>query len=139
MALRLSEFEQKEPIYLENGRKLLKWLDLYKYFSPKRILVSTNERELFVIKLFTNDYIYSIRVTPTYLGCQATTRKPRPGEEWNRGSDLPDGKFGWEVLQKILGAIVFYEAKDIVEPREPTPGVEKEIEFPSTSNVLNLS
>ena len=44
-----------------------------------------------------------------YLGCQAGTRKPRAGEDWTRGTDLPDGKFTRETWKKILFDIVSYE------------------------------
>lgn len=44
-----------------------------------------------------------------YLGCIATCRKPRAGEDWNRGSDLADGPLTEETWHRILGDIVSYE------------------------------
>ncbi len=41
-----------------------------------------------------------------YLGCQASLRTPRPGENWTRGHDLPDGKFSKETWQRIKNAII---------------------------------
>ncbi|MEE8114809.1 MAG: hypothetical protein V3T23_10710, partial [Nitrososphaerales archaeon] len=45
----------------------------------------------------------------TYLGCTASSRKPRAGEDWTRGSDLADGDLSLETWNKILGDIVAYE------------------------------
>jgi hypothetical protein len=43
------------------------------------------------------------------LGCGASTRKPRSGEDWTRRNDLPDGPFNEKTWRNILGAIVGYE------------------------------
>ena len=46
---------------------------------------------------------------------------PRPGEPYSfgpRGRDLPHGRFGYEMVLEILGAIVFYEAREVVKLRE---------------------
>lgn len=45
----------------------------------------------------------------TYLGCTASSRKPRAGEDWTRGSDLADGDLSLETWNSILGDIVAYE------------------------------
>lgn len=55
----------------------------------------------------------------SYLGCVASSRKPRAGEDWTRGRDLADGPFTEETWRKILADIVSYElvrvhSKDIV-------------------------
>lgn len=44
-----------------------------------------------------------------YLGCVATNRKPRAGEDWSRGNDLADGKLEEETWRRILADIVSYE------------------------------
>jgi len=51
----------------------------------------------------------------TYLGCTVTNRKPRAGEKWNRGNDLPDGEFVEDVWNKILMGIVKYEGVKIAK------------------------
>ena len=62
------------------------------------------------IALYTNEHCYRISAsTKDYLGCIAQTRKPRAGEDWTRGNDLPDGKFCRETWDKIIKAIVGYE------------------------------
>lgn len=65
------------------------------------------------VRIFTDGHEYSIRATPTYLGCIVNSRKPRPGEDWNRGNDLQDGKYSRETWYLILCDIVAYELKTI--------------------------
>lgn len=141
MTLRLSEVEK---IRCKNGRTLVDWLSQYKYFAKKRVHVVKNEEDRFVIRLYTSDHCYQIvakgdRVWaanipvlkgehPAYLGCTASTRRPRPGEDWTRGNDLPDGRFNLQTLQSIIGAIVFYEAKEVIKPRKRVPDTEEELE-----------
>ncbi|HJS81334.1 MAG TPA: hypothetical protein VJ742_00700 [Nitrososphaera sp.] len=59
--------------------------------------------------LFTDNNRYHIVAKGSYLGCTATSRKPRAGEDWNRGRDLADGIFSEETWRKILADIVSYE------------------------------
>jgi hypothetical protein len=84
------------------------------------ILWNLDEPERFRCLLYTNDHQYSItgyegteKNPKGYLGCTASTRKPRPGEDWNRGNDLPDGKYSKETFDKIIRGIVAYELKTI--------------------------
>ena len=66
------------------------------------------------VRLYTDGHTYSIRATEGgYLGCTALSRKPRPGEDWNRGSDLADGKLNEETWNLILRDIIAYELKTI--------------------------
>lgn len=48
-----------------------------------------------------------------YLGCIASSRKPRAGETWTRGSDLHDGDLNKETWYGILADIVSYESVKI--------------------------
>lgn len=63
---------------------------------------------------------------PSYLGCVATSRKPRAGEDWTRGRDLADGPLDETVWRRILADIVSYElvgvhrVKEIDNPPEPS-------------------
>jgi len=71
-------------------------------------------------KLYTTQHIYSIIACDRdwdegYLGCTVATRKPLAGEDWNRGSDLADGKFTMGTWIKILEDIVGYELEPISE------------------------
>ena len=54
-----------------------------------------------------------------YLGCIARCRKYRPGEDWHRGNDLPDGHFNKGTWIKILKGIVRYELQEIHHPAPP--------------------
>lgn len=89
--------------------------------------------------IYTHDYIYSISVhvtadqrikesdklekyiTHDYLGCTVSTRKPRAGEDWNRGNDLPDGKFNKETWEQIKNSIVRHELVKICKPVRRIP------------------
>ena len=51
----------------------------------------------------------SIKEDSGYLGCGVTSRKNRVGEDWVRGSDLPDGGYSKETFDMIIRAIVRYE------------------------------
>ena len=55
----------------------------------------------------------------SYLGCQVSTRKPRAGEDWTRGNDLPDGPFEKDTWDKILNAIVCYEVVKLSKFQKP--------------------
>lgn len=64
---------------------------------------------------FTDSHSYAIhaqlRDGGGYLGAYAGTRKPRPGETWTRGNDLPDGRYCKNTFDKIMRSIVRYEMK----------------------------
>jgi len=69
-------------------------------------------------KLWTFTNCYSIDASwkdgaGCYLGCTAASRKPRAGENWTRGNDLPDGPFCQETFDQIVRAIVKYEAVEV--------------------------
>jgi hypothetical protein len=67
----------------------------------------------------TATHTYAIAFTDTYLGCVASSRIERAGENWTRGSDLPDGKFSHETFDEIMRAIVAYEMVDLEPVLEP--------------------
>lgn len=64
--------------------------------------------------IFTNDHRYHVSLSVkdngrTYMGCIAQTRKPRAGENWERGNDLHDGPFTWDDFVAIMLDIAAYE------------------------------
>lgn len=85
--------------------------------------------DLYHFRFFTKENKYSIAVrpygvthtrtangkaveahnNPSYIGATVQTRKPRAGEDWNRGNDLPDGEYSRETWDKIKNAIIAYE------------------------------
>jgi len=129
MALRLSDVE---VIKCPNGGTLIGWLGEFKYCTGKRIHVVENSEYELYIRIYTARNCYAIRAKgaglekPNYLGCIASTRTPRPGEDWTRGNDLPDGSFCKKTFHRILGAIVFYEALEVAKDIEPIIVNEKE-------------
>lgn len=62
----------------------------------------------------------------SYLGCIATARTPRAGEDWHRGSDLYDGLLTKDVWHRILADIVSHEMVRIAKGVEHTPQQEQE-------------
>ena len=77
----------------------------------------------FAIRIYTdtNCYLISAHIHKDghgYLGCIASSRKPRAGEEHTRGNDLPDGPLDENTWRKILYSIVGYE---LVKIHRPTP------------------
>lgn len=89
--------------------------------SQVLIFLDTKEegKNRFKCLLYTNDHCYSISgYAPNdnhkgYLGCIASTRKNRVGEDWNRGSDLPDGKYSKKTFDKIVNGILAFELKTL--------------------------
>lgn len=131
----------KERIEEKRNGKLIKYDDLpikAKLFADwmKSIARYGNAESIFIIFKYEHDecderygcvfytdshkYHISIRLpkdTDTfkggYAGCTASTRKSRVGEDWNRGSDLPDGKYTQETFDKISRGIIGYEMKTL--------------------------
>lgn len=84
-------------------------------------------------RVYTRDHIYGIVAIDRekdggYLGCTTSTRKPRAGEDWTRGNDLPDGPYDYKTWQKIKNAIVAYELVKIAKKAEAVVGEKRIIE-----------
>lgn len=60
-------------------------------------------------RLLTATHSYHITCRDDYLGCIASSRKPREGETWTRGNDLPDGPADENTLAEIVQAMLGYE------------------------------
>ena len=85
-------------------------------------------------QFYTNSHMYHIAATErfilkeggerwlpmgeqeSYLGCTASNRKARAGEDWSRGNDLPDGKLCRETWEKIKDGILRYELIALAPP-----------------------
>ena len=68
----------------------------------------------FKFNVYTETHCYRVSALDRsknegHLGCSASVRKPRAGEDWNRGNDLADGPFTKETWQKIKNSIIAYE------------------------------
>jgi hypothetical protein len=93
-------------------RDFIKELQEAKFGRGEKFLWKVNEDRISVT-LYTDGHSYHITATDDYLGCTASTRKPRPGEDWTRGSDLADGKLNRKTWDRILRDIIAYELKTI--------------------------
>ena len=93
--------------------KLRSFIDEIDHYRGKQKSLWEFDEDRTRVKLYTNGHVYAISASPTYLGCIASTRKPRPGETWTRGNDLADGSFGKEIWDRILRDIVGYELMTI--------------------------
>jgi len=91
-------------------------------YNPSKIdrAIHIDKRKKWIhLVIFTDTNQYSIgvhahdTVEKSYLGCTASCRKPRAGETWTRGNDLPDGDFTQETWDEIMTAIVRYEAQEV--------------------------
>jgi len=105
--------------------QLMEWVGELRYagYKEEDCIYVAEEKGRVYLKLYTNDHSYGISARPPiggkddgYLGCIASSRKPRAGEEWTRGSDLADGPFCRGTWLKILGDIVGYELVKIQRP-----------------------
>lgn len=66
------------------------------------------------VQIYTSNHLYRITAVEhqdgrTYLGCTSSVRKPRAGEDWTRGNDLPDGEFTRETWESIKNGIISNE------------------------------
>jgi len=66
-----------------------------------------------VFRFYTTNNRYTIVLHETekgiYLGASVCSRYWEPGEDWHRGSDLPDGSSLVETWEEIKNAIIGYE------------------------------
>ena len=104
--------------------ELTRWLNaIIARFDKAALIFYYKEDKKVVIKLFTEIHSYHISARRRnksrnkddlgYLGCVASTRKPRVGESWTRGRDLADGIYSEQTWINILCDIVGYEMKPL--------------------------
>ena len=80
---------------------------------PEDECAASQEKHLH-FNLYTDINRYSVKAIEresgkSYLGCIASSRKPRAGEDWTRGRDMADGDLSYETWVSILSDIVSYE------------------------------
>ena len=118
---------------------LFDWLKQISRFSKVEdfVYISDYKKGEVRLKIFTKDHLYAIssrlpevkrpsadyklkvgdeleKLNDGYLGCIADTRKPRAGEDWNRGNDLADGDYSEKTWQEIKDDILAYELVKVV-------------------------
>ncbi len=125
---RLSETVVKN----EFGKQLVEWMELECHSWGQKVLIAQDDAEGFIIRIYTSEYMYTIHASKSsrrdwsgYLGGYVTERSALPGKLLARGSDFPDGDFSRETLIRILCAIVFCEAKEVVKKVESADDDEK--------------
>jgi hypothetical protein len=141
--LRMTEQERKdhgrEVFEREHNCKLIKWAELMdnpwdadfgmklkqlaRYGNVDSVMLISKpkdgDKNWVTVNFYTDEHVYSIHVhwadtkENSYLGSTVSTRKNRPGECWNRGNDLPDGKYNDETWDDILKGIIRYEMKTL--------------------------
>lgn len=89
----------------------------------------------FKFRLYTFENVYAIvaveRPDKGYLGCVVSRRKPRAGEDWTRGNDLPDGPFNRRTWNRILKSMVVYELEQLSPVGLEMPDEELSVVGPS--------
>jgi hypothetical protein len=116
--------------HLTKHQQLERWLTELCFPADRKTLINESAGhggpgEIYrEFSFFTNDHEYVIHAKDVdgeegYLGCQVLTRKPRAGESWTRGNDLPDGPFNRETWYKIIFGIVRYELVKLSKYNKP--------------------
>lgn len=82
-----------------------------KHLRWERFVSEGDARGRVIFATTKNNYFLVFK--DTYLGLTASSRHTRPGENWTRGNDLPDGEFSEETLDRALNAILFYELREV--------------------------
>ncbi len=124
--------------------QLIKWLkeicigDSYienfiQWIPSKETEPSKDDKNVERVQIYTGDHLYRITAIEhqdgrTYLGCTSSNRKPRAGEDWTRGNDLPDGKFTRETWESIKSGIIRNELVRLEPKVEPVADLEIEVE-----------
>jgi hypothetical protein len=112
---------------------LKKWFSEFRYGNWDRDVLVTHRGyfpELIALRFQfctdVNTYKISASIEPesgkSYLGCIATSRKTRAGEDHLRGNDLSDGPLDYRTWCKILQDIVSYEMVGIFKPKDKVKG-----------------
>jgi len=105
-------WETNNPVY----GQLSSWLREIVPFGNTGEYVLWEERDdWWHARIYTKDHRYTITTHKDgrYLGCQAKTTFHRPGEDWTRGNDLPDGPFNRETWEAIKNRMVGYELQPL--------------------------
>ena len=94
-----------------------------RYQFEDTVVIEEHTTTTLKAKFFTNEYSYHISANNTgeknYLGCILSCRKPAAGEDWTRGSDLPDGELTTHIWNRILLAIIGCELVQLQRPKAP--------------------
>lgn len=117
--------------------------DVTPYGRPEEFILYKEDGIFHRWLLYSDEHCFSIvagfdkePLEVNYFGCTATIRKPRAGEDWNRGNDLPDGKLTSETWQQIKNAIIKYDLVKLSPAiKYITPEMEKEVQKKQNSKL----
>lgn len=124
----MSDNEEKEPSYtiesLKESINLLIYPGEFEEFVHVLKEYQSKGEQIVEYVLFTNEFKYKIFAIErdkgsSYLSCQVSSRKPRPGEDWTRGNDLRDGELNLETWNKIIRDMINYEIVRLSPYRKP--------------------
>ena len=105
--------------------ELYEWLKEISRYSKVEDFILPDYKYGVTVYFYTKENRYNIKAKlpkkkdKGYLGCMVKTRKPRAGEDWNRGRDLPDGNYCRETWNEIKNDIISYELVKIVKIVKP--------------------
>lgn len=103
---------------------LAQWVKpLCRFKKLEDFLIADYKENILRLNFFTKNNNYFITVNlpkysknkKGYMMASALTRKPRAGEDWNRGRDLADGSYTKETWDKIISNIVSYELVKVIK------------------------
>ncbi|MHA1816185.1 MAG: hypothetical protein ACTSX1_09285 [Candidatus Heimdallarchaeaceae archaeon] len=85
---------------------------------------TTKGEQIVEYVLYTSEYKYKLFAIQrdkgtSYLSCQVSSRKPRAGEDWDRGNDLRDGPLEMETWNQITRDMINYEIVRLSPYRKP--------------------
>lgn len=90
------------------------WLkEISRFGNTDRMILIFDCGDTIRFRFFTEQNEYVISASAGYLGAGVSTRKPRPGETWTRGNDLPDGPYSTKTWNSIVLGIIRYELKNL--------------------------
>lgn len=108
---------------MNDPKVLLEWLEPLRRWRKNTIRIVEESPSAVRAVVYTAEHSYRIDAAANpdrehgYLGCIASCRAPRPGEDWTRGNDLSDGSLTRETFQSIMADIVAYELQELALPR----------------------
>lgn len=101
----LTEHNFKDGEVLSSKEELVKEYPCSSKFLEtfdEKYIITKNEKNIYKIYLYTNEYEYIIVLCGTYCGGFATVRKRGIKESWDRGHDMVDGKPSEELFDKLV-------------------------------------
>ena len=118
--IKFNELMKLAPEFAKWLKNLVRYGNVDSQAMIYKTQLDNKKENNFSVIIYTNDHSYSFYgFAPTdekpkgYLGGGGNTRKPRVGEDWNRGNDLPDGSYSKKTFDAIVYRIVAYELKNL--------------------------